>query len=94
MCPVKICKKVCRTLCAPSSVPVAFFLRVGFSSAVQGHWQEALKLVVPFFIITGAVAPFLVVKWPPYLIITCLDQKWDGSDSDWKLAPNIIDKNN
>ena len=40
------------------------------------------------------VAPFFVVKWLPNQIIVATLQGGHGSDSDWKLVPNIIDKNN
>ncbi len=40
------------------------------------------------------VVPFLVIKWPPNQIIVATQKGDHGSDSDWKLVPTIIDKNN
>ena len=48
--------------------------------------------VAPFFVVKKAMVHFFVVKWPPNQIIVVRLKGDNGSDSDWKLVPNIIDK--
>jgi hypothetical protein len=48
--------------------------------------------VAPFSVVKKAMVHFSVVKWPPNQIIVVRLKGDNGSDSDWKLVPNIIDK--
>jgi hypothetical protein len=48
---------------------------------------------LPFSLSKRAVVPFFVVKWPPNQIIVVTLKGDNGSDSDWKMAPDILDKN-
>ena len=50
--------------------------------------------MAPFFVIKSEVVPFFVVKWPPNLIGAVMLKGNNCPESDWKLVPNIIDKNN
>jgi hypothetical protein len=49
--------------------------------------------LAPFFVIKSEMVPFFVVKWPPNLIGIATLKENNGSESDEKLIPDIIDKN-
>ncbi len=50
--------------------------------------------MAPFFVVKSEVVPFFVVKWPPNLIGIVMLKGSNCPESDEKLVPNIIDKNN